>query len=510
MITKNEQEKLKTLEKTKTILLDKKKTMLFDRSNSSRANSIDKKIGQKWYISPDASPKRFNSPLKSKRSFRGKINNFALNIKKMEIYSIVTPQKERISVAYSNENNKLMAEPVQAMNESELLYQIEEEISLKESKVGKKLSQLTIKRIIVIVLVLIFLTPLMDSTYWFDPTHCQEYGAKELMNLVINQTETNILNQYCKGFIESCGDMNRLYPLIYLSTPFPLINCNYSSMDPGILRNSEKLIFELDLTSFNYTSIVAVLDYRYNTINNAIIGILRTVFICLLLTIAALFITRDANELVIMPIERLIQKVNKLAENPLSIKDQKLVVDQDSENKELVLIENSIIKITTLLALGYGEAGSEILSFYMAKTGQMDYSLKGKKLYGIFGFCDIRNFTDATEVLQEDVMLFVNNIADIVHSVVDRYGGSANKNIGDAFLLVWKFDENSGYMIEEEALQLNPTDHKKINDTCDLALVAFSKIIAKINRSPKILEYRKDPRLCERIKDYKVKMVSLD
>jgi hypothetical protein len=23
--------------------------------------------------------------------------------------------------------------------------------------------------------------------------------------------------------------------------------------------------------------------------------------------------------------------------------------------------------------------------------------------------------------------------------MVDRYGGSANKNIGDAFLLVWKF-----------------------------------------------------------------------
>ena len=77
---------------------------------------------------------------------------------------------------------------------------------------------------------------------------------------------------------------------------------------------------------------------------------------------------------------------------------------------------------------------------------------------GIFGFCDIRNFTDATEVLQEDVMIFVNQIGEIVHNVVDSYsgapnknigdasichayGGSANKNIGDAFLLVWKFDE---------------------------------------------------------------------
>jgi hypothetical protein len=38
---------------------------------------------------------------------------------------------------------------------------------------------------------------------------------------------------------------------------------------------------------------------------------------------------------------------------------------------------------------------------------------------GIFGFCDIRNFTDATEVLQEDVMIFVNEIGEIVHNTVD-------------------------------------------------------------------------------------------
>jgi class 3 adenylate cyclase len=33
-------------------------------------------------------------------------------------------------------------------------------------------------------------------------------------------------------------------------------------------------------------------------------------------------------------------------------------------------------------------------------------------------------------------MEFVNSIAKIVHSEVDKHGGAANKNIGDAFLLV--------------------------------------------------------------------------
>jgi len=39
-------------------------------------------------------------------------------------------------------------------------------------------------------------------------------------------------------------------------------------------------------------------------------------------------------------------------------------------------------------------------------------------------------------------MVFVNSIADIVHRFVDKYQGQANKNIGDAFLLVWKIPED--------------------------------------------------------------------
>ena len=53
-------------------------------------------------------------------------------------------------------------------------------------------------------------------------------------------------------------------------------------------------------------------------------------------------------------------------------------------------------------------------------------------------------FTDTTEVLQEEVMEFVNVIAHIVHSTVANHGGAANKNIGDAFLLVWKFPKSFG------------------------------------------------------------------
>ena len=93
---------------------------------------------------------------------------------------------------------------------------------------------------------------------------------------------------------------------------------------------------------------------------------------------------------------------------------------------ETNILEKLIIKIGALLALGFGEAGSEIIAenmknsgnFYIfwiqnfsIKAGEIDPFMSGKKILAVFGFCDIRNFTDATEVLQKDVMVFVNEIA---------------------------------------------------------------------------------------------------
>ena len=35
-------------------------------------------------------------------------------------------------------------------------------------------------------------------------------------------------------------------------------------------------------------------------------------------------------------------------------------------------------------------------------------------------------------------MQFVNSVAGIVHFATNKYHGAVNKNIGDAFLLVWR------------------------------------------------------------------------
>ena len=63
------------------------------------------------------------------------------------------------------------------------------------------------------------------------------------------------------------------------------------------------------------------------------------------------------------------------------------------------MLEQTLIKIGGLLALGFGEAGSNIIAKNMSGGEDINPMLPGQKVICIYGFCDIRNFTDATEEL---------------------------------------------------------------------------------------------------------------
>ena len=105
--------------------------------------------------------------------------------------------------------------------------------------------------------------------------------------------------------------------------------------------------------------------------------------------------------------------------------------------------------------------------------GDVNPMIEGNKIIAIFGFCDIRNFTDTTEILMEEVMVFVNTIAEACHGVVNKYGGAANKNIGDAFLLVWKYGEEDVENVgETQVIQLKNT--RQVSNLADLSVIPSS------------------------------------
>ena len=64
------------------------------------------------------------------------------------------------------------------------------------------------------------------------------------------------------------------------------------------------------------------------------------------------------------------------------------------------ILKQTFLKIAALLALGFGEAGTEVIGKNLkGEKGEVNPMIPGIKCVCIFGFCDIRNFTDATEIL---------------------------------------------------------------------------------------------------------------
>ena len=157
-----------------------------------------------------------------------------------------------------------------------------------------------------------------------------------------------------------------------------------------------------------------------------------------------------------------------------------------NDGYETALLETTLERVGQLLQIGFGAAGAEIIGNNMnSASGKLNAMVPGKKICAIHGFCDIRQFTDTTECLQEEVMVrsviartarlalfrnhaalfqvYVNKLGHIIHSSTHEFYGMANKNVGDAFLLSWKlcdgvlpgFSDFTDTATEEERLRAN-------------------------------------------------------
>jgi len=264
-------------------------------------------------------------------------------------------------------------------------------------------------------------------------------------------------------------------------------------------------------------------DIRSTSQLGAGLSILQTIFICFAVGIGAMSFSHDVNTLLLNPIERMISKMEAIKDNPLyamklgDIEYRREEIETARRKEELArmsrcwklfymgynmkkvkepmetaILEKTIIKLGGLLALGFGEAGAEIIGQNMrGGTAGVNAMVPGQKVDAIIGFCNIRNFGDATEVLKENVMMFVNQIGEIVHGCVDDYHGAPNKNIGDCFLLVWR---------------LSGASEEKQQKLADMAIMSFIRMLAEINKSRVLARYRDHPGLLQRLPNYRVEM----
>jgi len=385
----------------------------------------------------------------------------------------------------------------------------------KQSKVGAELSDTTTRRVITIVLLMLSIVPLL--TFLEDnraPTAFTE--SIQSMNKMGNLDNLKVAVDDAIVYMDqttgtSLADNTKTY-LMYLEVyPFydGLCGSTPSSGDSSLcvnqvglydkrLRESEILgpikfssdecctNEECSTTARCFTK--TMFNLKVQAQDEAFLSIWTTIFVAIMLLAGAHTFTTDAERLVLNPIQEMMDLVQKVSDDPSRPIESKGGAGNQYETR---MIENAIRKITDLLRIGFGLAGSEIIRENLsAKAGSNDtidlMTNPGKRIHSVFGFCMIEEFDHMTDKLGENIMDFINDVAAIVHENVTTWGGQCNKNLGGSFLMTWKVPER--YTLGQTNVDV--TRIQGIREIADRALIGFIKVVADINRDPQVLKYR--------------------
>lgn len=345
-------------------------------------------------------------------------------------------------------------------------FDVEEDEIGPESLVGATMTDLTNKRVIMLVLTMLIVIPLLSID---DPDYSNTLATSliattaynvvktasssrtapmiEGINAVIGLQAVPFLDENIRSEKSKEPIMSVVFtpPISYVSGGATLTYKGWSNptLTNQFVRVAEKQ--EIVETRNGLSTVVTFSD-RSRQLSMRRQSIYTTIFVICLLVFGTYYFTREVDRLVIDPIETMVALVTQISQNPLGVDYNKEYGEKDGffNGMETTILLNTINKIGGLMRVGFGDAGASVIADNLKNStgGRLNLMSGGHMINSIFGFCDIRQFTDTTECLQEEVMLFVNRIAHILHSIVCQCSGSANKNIGDAFLLTWKLEDD--------------------------------------------------------------------
>ena len=413
--------------------------------------------------------------------------------------------------------------------------QSEKETKIFEENRDKRINKLLLNRlnekIILIIYVLSLMAIFTEDNLYKNSSNFTYYSIPKMLDYFLETYENDISDQAIDIYATYERYVKNMSTFYY-----PIINVTKVNNDFSVYTfyqnesyaNKKLRYEEVGYTQYSAKGSIIAFSVRKKVVTRSIILISRMIYIYLLIVILTKILRNLCNKLLLNPIEDMIKIVDLVAKDPVNsktIEDLKkdCIKSLDNSSKknsndyEIKIIQFAIIRISALMAIGFGEAGGEILKENIQSSEGLNPMLEGKKITAIFGFCYIRHFPEINETLQEKTMIFVNQISEIVHSAVDKFGGITNKNLGDCFLLVWKFKEESILNSQRNLLNSNlqrissrPKTIEEEERSCylsDCALLAFLSIIKKINKNRTILSYRNNAALQEKLgKNFKVQM----
>jgi len=363
-----------------------------------------------------------------------------------------------------------------------------------ESKVSKVITDLTIKQVFCIVFVAAVTFPFLESSMYWTTPRSYDYGLRLLQDFHNSTHFPAVWDAYISKH-NGAADFAEI-----ISLQDSVTNATWASAVSDLREEAMLTIYADNLTATFSTQaetrILAILD----------MGLI--LLMCSLMIISAIQVIHDYSTTIIFGLERMITFVKKISRDPMLLLNPEnrshLVMpaakrrccgkEQLEYGKyEITLLEQAIEKIGVMLALGFGTAGCEIITQNIKASGRLNPLIPGKTVLATFGFFSIMNFEKLASLLQIDLLLYVNKISKLVHCVCEKYQGAVNRNLGESFLVVWKFQTDDGVRTGKR-LSVN-TYSQSVRQRSAFALISAVKTLCKLVRSPEMLEYQQDPRI---------------
>ena len=178
---------------------------------------------------------------------------------------------------------------------------------IKESKVSKKFSEQTTKRVVFLVLIVVMSEYIFQLTTYVQSMNSYTYATDmiyDLQSLYDVELLANFIKEYHKD-----------------STPYRILEIAYT-----VGGEKQNITFdsysnyreqEYEVASGNGVDVYVLI--RNDLVFEAYLSIAKTTFILFIIMVSALLISKDATALVLQPLETIMLKVSEMAEDPFQI-----------------------------------------------------------------------------------------------------------------------------------------------------------------------------------------------
>ena len=378
-----------------------------------------------------------------------------------------------------------------------------DKINKDESKIGKLLSESTIKKVIVVILFLMFSVPVFDiDNYYPESTGWDFLVGFVAKALKDDKVPLAKINQVVTDAMKSKESLEIYSTIIIFETPFAEMSShNAESIDSLRITDIGISESEVDVEEIlarrpslsrngNDNFITVIVDYREFNKLDSIFSMVKIIFICLIIMYLLSSFNEHTSELIINPIEKMVEEIRSKGEADNA--DFEKVEEKSSNNFETTNVHQAITKISFLMMKVFGSIAFQTIYRKIFNPGSLteNYLEEGKHQFFIFGTCAICEYDKIGAILKEEAFELSNSVAKYLHSAAYRYGGTSVANNGGHFLIVFA-DPSSKEQRKDNSLGI----------FADFSVYSFVKTIVKINKEHEFFRYRKDSRLVSQMGD---------